>query len=222
MSGVTIFCDPSLRPAIRALALLAGTDVAILSAPAPSMVEQIRRHTRDDILVTISTTMDQAASQNFIDPKTRIDGFSNPLVLAALGTRAAGLARKITSPGTAAGLRIAVTDNTVISNLDGKSLLAANGFSTGSNTLIGTASTQDALFLLLTNAVDMALVYQTDAKSDPAIVILTTLTAVPALTAFSAAINAKAVSPTAQSVLGVMRSPPGIAALTAAGLEIAT
>ena len=84
-AGVTLFCDPPLRPAMRALVKLAGVPVAILSAPAVAMIEQIRRHTRDDVLVTVSAAMDRAVGQNFVDPKTRIDGFSNPLVLASAG-----------------------------------------------------------------------------------------------------------------------------------------
>jgi ABC-type molybdate transport system substrate-binding protein len=218
VTGVTVFCDTALRPAMQALAPLAGTGIAILSAPPPAMLEQIRRHTRDDVLVTISTAMDQASAQNFIDPTTRIDGFSNPLVLAG---RAAGPGAKIAPPAGAAGLRIAVTDNTIISGLDGKALLAANGFALGANTILGAASTQDAMFLLLAGEADAALIYRTDAKSDPRLAILATLQAAQALTAVSAAVNAKSTSPGAKSLLTLMRSPAGAAALAAAGLEIA-
>lgn len=203
--GVTVFCDPPLRPAMRALMKLAGVPVALLSAPAPAMVEQIRRHTRDDVLVTVSTNMDRAVGQNFVDPKTRIDGLTNRLVLAG---RFAG-----------AGALVAVTDNTVISGLDGAAVLAANGYKTAR--LMGTASTADAMFLLLTGAVDAAVVYRTDAKAEPGVQILATLNADPAVTAFSAAVNARAISPNAAALLDLMRSPSGAAALTAAGLEIA-
>jgi ABC-type molybdate transport system substrate-binding protein len=221
VTGVTIFCDPALRPALEALAPLAGMQVGILSAPPPAMLEQIRRRTRDDVLVTLSTAMDQAAAQNFIDPTTRIDGFSNPLVLATLAGCATKLTAKINPPSNAAGLRIAVTDATIISGLDGKALLAANGFPLGANTIIGAASTQDALFLLLGGEADAALIYRTDAKSNAGIASLSTLQAGPALTAISAAVNAKSTSPGAKSLLTLMRSQAGAAALAAAGLEIA-
>ncbi len=212
-AGLTVFCDPALRPAIKALAPLAGVEIAILSAPAPAMLAQIARHTRDDVLVTLAASMDQAAAQNFIDPKTRVDGLSNPLVLA--GLTGGGISFRAT------GLRIAVTDNTIISGLDGAALLAANGVSPGANRLVGTANTQDALFLLLTGAVDAAVTYQTDAKSCAGIGILTMLHATAALTAFSAAVNAKSISPNAGALVNLMRSAAGIAALNAAGLEIA-
>jgi ABC-type molybdate transport system substrate-binding protein len=208
--GVTVFCDPPLRPAMWALAPLAGVPVAVLSAPAPAMIEQIRRHTRDDVLVTVSRSMDRAASQNFVDPKTRIDGFCNPLVLAA-AARFAGAALP-------AGARVAVTDNTEISGLDGAAVLAANGYKAAR--LTGTASTADAMFLLATGRVDAAVVYQTDARAAPGVQILATLTADPALTAFSAAVNANAKSPNAQALLNLMRAPAGAAALQSAGLEM--
>ncbi len=208
-----MFCDPALRPAMQALAPLAGVKLAILCAPAPAMLAQLARHTRDDVLVTVSASMDQAAAQNFIDPKTRIDGFSNPLVLA-------GLTGGAVKPSNTSGLRIAVTDNTLISGLDGAGLLAADGFAPGVNRLVGTANTQDALFLLLNGAVDAAVMYQTDAKSNAGVSVLSTLQAGAALTAVSAAVNAKAVSPNASALLNVMRSPAGVAALNDAGLEM--
>jgi len=210
-SGVTVFCDPPLRPAMRALVPLAGMQVAILSAPAVAMIEQIRRHTRDDVLVMVSAAMDRAAGQNFIDPKTRIDGFSNSLVLAVPAGRLAG-------GGLPAGARVAVTDDTVISGLDGGAVLAANGYK--GVRLSGVASTADAMFMLLSGAVDAALVYKTDAKDVPGMQILATLTADPALTAVSAAVSAKAISPRAGALLNLMRSAAGVAALSGAGLEI--
>lgn len=211
-AGVTVFCDPPLRPAIKALAPLAGVPIAVLSAPAPAMVEQIRRHTRDDVLVTISTVMDRAAGLNFIDPTSRIDGLSNPLVLAALAGRFTGAALP-------PGARVAVTDNTAISGLDGGAVLAANGYKM--LRLSGVASTADAAFCLANGMVDAAVVYQTDARAEPGVEILAVLKSDPALTRFSAAVNARAVSPTAAGLLNLMRAPAGAAALQAAGLEIA-
>ncbi len=209
-AGVTLFCDPPLRPAMRALVKLAGVPVAILSAPAVAMIEQIRRHTRDDVLVTVSAAMDRAVGQNFVDPKTRIDGFSNPLVLAAAG--------RFTGGALPAGARVAVTDNTVISGLDGATVLAANGYAAVRVT--GTASTADAVFLVLTGKADAAVVYQIDATAEPGLAVLAVLKADPAVTAFSAARNARSISPNAQSFLTLMRSPAGAAALKAAGLEV--
>ncbi len=211
--GVTVFCDPALRPAMRALDPLsraqAGAPIAVLSAPAPAMLAQIQRHTRNDVLFTLSRAMDQAVAQNFVVPRTRVDGFTNRLVLAARNRGVLG-----------AGAKIAVTDNTVISGLDGAAILAANSIKTGGG-LIGAASTQDVAFLVATGAADAGLVYLTDVKADPRLVVLAVLTADAALTSYSGAVNARAVSPNAQAFLNLARIQNGAAVLRDAGLELA-
>jgi hypothetical protein len=58
--GVTVFCNPTLAPAFRALDGLGGVPVAALSAPAGLMLAQMTRHTRDDLLFTTSAAVDQA------------------------------------------------------------------------------------------------------------------------------------------------------------------
>jgi hypothetical protein len=67
---------------------------------------------------------------------------------------------------------------------------------------------------------DIGLVYATEVKAEPRLMVLAKLTADPALTDYSGAVNAKAVSPNAQALLNVMRGAAGSAALRAAGLEI--
>jgi len=222
--GVTVFCDPALAPAMLALDAVAraraGAPVAVLCAPAPSMLAQIQRHTRNDVLFTLSSAMDQAVQLRLVRPETRIDGLSNRLVLVGLAGRFTPPAQDMVKPLVAAA-KVAVTDNTVISGLDGAAILTANGLALPpGRRLIGAASTQDVAFLVATGAADIGLVYRTDAQADPRLIVLATLTADPALTSYSGAVNAHAVSPNAQTILGLVRGP-GAAALTNAGLEIA-
>ena len=72
--GVTVFCDPTLRPAMRSLDPIsrtqAGAPVSVLSAPAMSMLAQIQRHTRNDVLFTLSAAMDQAVQLQLVRPET--------------------------------------------------------------------------------------------------------------------------------------------------------
>jgi molybdate transport system substrate-binding protein len=211
--GVTVFCDPPLRPAMLALGPLAGAPVAVLCAPAPSMLAQIQRHTRNDVLFTLSSSMDQAVQQGLVRPETRVDGYSNRLVFAALVGR---FPAAFKWPGL---VTVAVTDNTVVSGLDGLGILAANGRSP--SRVVGAASTADVAFLVTTGAADIGLIYATDAAADPRLAVLSYPTAAPAVTSLSAAINAAAVSPNAQAFLSVVRSAAGAAALRNAGLEMA-
>jgi molybdate transport system substrate-binding protein len=223
--GVTVFCDPTLKPAMRSLDGIsraeAGAPVSVLSAPAMSMLAQIQRHTRNDVLITLSVAMDQAVQLQLVRPETRVDGFSNPLVLAWLSARGTTPVAPAALPALLAGAKLAVTDNTLASGLDGRAVLNANGL-TPSGQSQGAATTADVAFLLVSGAADIGLVYLTDVKADPRLAVLATLNADPALTGYSGAVNAKAVSPNAQALLNVMRGTAGTAALLAAGLEMAS
>jgi molybdate transport system substrate-binding protein len=223
--GVTVFCDPTLRPAMRALDPIsraqAGAPVSVLSAPAMSMLAQLQRHTRNDVLITLSVAMDQAVQLQLVRPETRVDGFSNPLVLARLSARGTMPVAPAGLPALLAGAKLAVTDDTVASGLDGRAVLSANGL-TPSGQIMGAATTTDVAFLITTGAADIGLVYLTDVKADPRLMVLAPLNADPALTIYSGAVNAKAVSPNAQAVLNVMRGTAGSTALRAAGLGVAS
>jgi len=222
--GVTVFCDPPLRAAMRALDGIsrsqAGAPIAVLCAPAASMLAQLQRHTRNDVLFTLSSAMDMAVALQLVLPETRIDGFSNPLVLTALRGRAsaadqAGLAAMLASA------KLAVTDDTVASGLDGRAILDQNGLTKAAGSrVMGAATTADVAFLVTTGAADIGLVYLTDVRADPRLMVLATLAADPVLTSVAGAVNAKAVSPNAQAVLNVMRGAQGSAALRNAGLTV--
>ncbi|HTQ72183.1 MAG TPA: substrate-binding domain-containing protein [Acidocella sp.] len=223
--GVTVFCDPTLGPALRAFDPIsraqAGAPVAVLSTVAAGMLAQIQRHTRNDVLFTLSSAMDQAVQAGFVVPSTRVDGFANALVLAGLAGRFAAPANAAARAPLVAGRKIAVTDDTTASNLDGRAVLAANGLAASGNVL-GTANTADAAFLVTTHVADLALIYRTDALADPRLAVLASLTADPALVAYSVAVNARAVSPNARALLGLISSPGGRALLRQAGLETVT
>jgi molybdate transport system substrate-binding protein len=223
--GVTVFCDPTLGPAMRSLNRIsqaqAGAPVSVLSAPAMSMLAQLQRHTRNDVLFTLSGAMDLAVRLRLVRPETRIDGFTNQLVLAGLRDRGMAAKDRASLPGMLAGARIAVTDNTVASGLDGRVVLDVNGLAQAAgNRVMGAANTADVAFLIITGVADIGLVYLTDVKADERLTVVAPLAAGPALTNYAAAVNAKAVSPNAQAVLNVMRSAEGSAALRATGLEV--
>jgi molybdate transport system substrate-binding protein len=217
-AGVTVFCDPTLAPAFRALDGLGGVPVAALCAPAALMLAQINRHTRDDVLFTLATAMDQAVAARLVRPETRVDGFANTLVLAGLGDR---MSPPTDKPGLLALLamaRVAVTDATAASGLDGRAVLAAN-FRLPPPNVMGAANTGDVAFLVTTGAADLGLMYLTDAKADPRLTVIATLTADPKLMNYAAAVNTKSVSPNALAFLTSLRGPAA-ASLRLAGLTV--
>lgn len=178
----------------------------MLCAPASLMLSQLARHTRCDVLVTLAAAMDQAVQRNLVRPATRLDLFSNPLVLA--GTPNMPVANAV----------VAVTDDTPASGLDGRAVLAANGLSP--RVIKGVANTDDVAFLVRLGAADLGLMYATDANAHPSLHITATLQANPALTRFAAAQNAKAASPDAQKFLALLRSPAAAQTLSNAGLMV--
>jgi ABC-type molybdate transport system substrate-binding protein len=201
-AGVTVFCDPTLAPVIRSVA--APYEVAVLSAPAGLMLAQITRHTHDDVLVTLSGAMDQAVAQALVVPGTRADGFGNTLVLASLaGWR-----------GNISTARAAVTDPTPAASLDGRAVLAANHLAPA--VIQGAANTGDVVFLVLTGAADLGLVYLTDVKAEPRLQVVQTLSG---KVAYSAAVNANAYSPNAGDFISLLRNSRGV--LQAGGLTCA-
>lgn len=223
--GVTVFCDPTLGPAMRSLDRVsrerAGAPISVLSAPAMSMLQQLQRHTRNDVLFTLSSAMDLAVRLRLVRPETRVDGFTNTLVLAGVRNRGAVVTDKAGLLSLLLGARIAVTDNTVASGLDGRAVLDTNGLTQiVSNHVMGAANTADVAFLITTGAVDIGLIYLTDVKADPRLTVRATLTTDPGLAEYSGAVNVKAVSPNAQALLNVMFSAEGNATLREAGLRI--
>lgn len=216
-AGVTVFCDPTLRPAFAALDGAGGMQVAALSAPAPLMLAQITRHTRDDVLFTLASAMDQAVAAKLVRPETRVDGFCNTLVLAGLADRISAPANGVVLAALLAAARVAVTDATVASGLDGRAVLAANNLLCPR--VLGAANTGDVAFLVTSAAADLGLMYMTDVKADPRLTVIATLTADPKLTNYAAAVNAKAVSPNALAFLNSLRGPAA-PTLRAAGLTV--
>jgi ABC-type molybdate transport system substrate-binding protein len=215
---VTVFCDPTLKPAMLALSGLGGFNIYPLCAPGPLMVQQIIRHTRNDVLFSLAPVMDDAASRGLVAPASRAGGFTNTLVLA-------GMRGAFTAPPDQAGLqaqlakaRLAVTDDTPASNLDGRAVLAANNLTTPN--IQGAANTGDVAFLVTTGAADFGLLYLTDVQADPRLAVLARLTAPPALVDYEAAVNAHAFSRNAQALVNLLHSPAGIARLGAAGLQV--
>jgi len=217
--GVTVFCDPTLAPAFRALDGLGGLSVAPLCAPGPLMLAQITRHTRDDVLVSLQPVMEQAAAAGLIDPSSRIGGLANTLVLAARAGTAPPPPGRAALAALVAGARLAITDPTPAAAFDGRAVLAANGLSAAS--LEGAANTADVAFLVATGAADLGLVYRTDVRDNPRLVEVAALQADPALTAYVAALNARAVGTGGKTLLAQLRSPAATARLQEAGLTCA-
>ncbi|HQU04408.1 MAG TPA: substrate-binding domain-containing protein [Acidocella sp.] len=217
---VTVFCDPTLKPAMLALSGLGGFAIYPLCAPGPLMVAQIIRHTRNDVLFTLDTVMDDAVAAKLVVPASRQGGFTNNLVLAGLQGRFSSALDQTGLQTLLAKASLAVTDDTSACNLDGRAILAANNLS--ASMVQGAANTGDVSDMVTTRAVDIGLMYLTDVQADPRLAVLATLTAPPAVTSYAAAVNASAFSANAQALVNLLHTPNAIARLSAAGVKVST
>ena len=220
--GITLFCDPTLQPVMRSLDPLArdriGAPVAVLSAPAGLLLAQIQHRARNDILFTLNAFMDQAVQLNLVKPGSRIDGWSNQLVLAVPGTQPLAAPDRPTLIRRLAKARVAVTNATDVSaGLDGRAILASSGLPLAGS-FIGAADTGDVAFLLRSGAADVGLLYLTDVKAAGGLQVLAVLDDGASRMGYACAANAQAMSPNVQAFLGLIKGGEARARLQQAGL----
>ena len=223
---VALYCDPTLAPAMRQMGALfkarTRAPVAVLSAPPTLMRAQIERHTRDDVLITLADSMDEAVSRGLVRLDTRFKGWRNRLVLAAragevspaAASDPASLARSLRNG------RLAVTDGTVAAAFDGPAVLDRLGLTPAvAGKVLGAANTSDVAFLVTTGAARLGLLYLTDVRADPTLAVVAMLDPAAAPTAYASGMNRQAQSPNAQAFLDFLLTPEAAELLRAQGLE---
>jgi ABC-type molybdate transport system substrate-binding protein len=219
-NDVGIYTEPTLAPALRGVGKLFttqfGPGVAVLTAPATLLLEQIRHNAAHDLLIVPASFMDQAASLRYIAAPTRRDGWHDRLVITAAANGAT--VRPSSLAALLAGGSIAVTDATVASSLDGHAVLDTLGLS-HTAAIVGVANTEDAAFMVRTGAVHFALVYETDVRANPALVVAAKLDATPPAQ-FAVALNPDPPSRNAQAFMNFLSDSRAVAVLRDAGLEM--
>ena len=223
---VALYCDPTLAPAMRQVGALfqarTGAPVAVLSAPPPLMLAQIERQTRDDVLVSLASAVEDGVSRGLLRLDTRFNGWRNRLVLAARAGEVSPFSA--TDPGALARSlgngRFAVTDPTVAAAFDGPAVLGRLGLAPAlAGKVVGAADTADVAFLVKTGAAQLGLLYLTDVRADSALAVAATLDSAAAPTTYATAMNRQAQSPNAQAFLDFLRTPEAAERLRAQGLE---
>ncbi len=219
-ADVGIYAEPTLAPGLRAVGRLFtakhGAGVAVLTAPAPLLLEQIQHNAAHDLLIVPASFMDEAVKLNYVRAQTRQDSWRDKLVIAAAAGAPLG-----NSGGLPALLglgTVAVTDATVAATLDGHAVLRALSL-TGAAHVQGVANTADGAFMVATGALAMALVYLTDVRANPRLAVAATLDAAPPVL-FAVALNPDPPSRNAQAFLDFLATEPAKERLRHAGLEL--
>ncbi len=220
--NVVIYCDKALRGAIRRTAELftarSQAPVDLFCAAPMLMLAQIERITQNDVLITQSSAMDEAARRGLIHVDTRIPVGRDRLVFATLegGTQQLSdplhLLRRIgTGP-------VALPDPTTGTTIDSAAVLAALGLTPPFPfQVVGAIDTEEVGFLLRTRAAPIGLLYRTEAQPGSGLSILAEL---PDQTvSCSAAISVVTRSRNAQGFMDFLRDPDAAARLHASGLE---
>ncbi|HEY6432464.1 MAG TPA: substrate-binding domain-containing protein [Acetobacteraceae bacterium] len=220
--NVVVYCDKSLRDAVRRTGELftarTRAPMNLFSAAPTLMLAQIERITQNDVLITQSAAMDQAARRGLIHPDTRIPLGRDRLVFATLE----GGTQRLSDPlhllhriGTGP---LAVPDPTTGTTIDSAAVLAALGLTPPFPfKLAGAIDTEEVAFLLRTRAAPIGLLYRTEAQPGSGLSILAELP--DQAVTYSAAISVVTRSRNAQNFMEFLRDPEAAAQLHASGLE---
>jgi len=173
---VVVFCEPTLRAALRATGddfrRRTGVPVRLFASPTALILQQIARGLRSD-LVVIEADPDMlraVVARGLLrkGPNPEMTFWRNRLVVAASGTTAdAGSLRG----ALGATGRVALVDPGVnpAGERTAAALRAAGLADVIAGRAIGTASTADARFLLTDGTAQRAIVYATDLPGEPAL-----------------------------------------------------
>jgi molybdate transport system substrate-binding protein len=207
-------CDPTLAgpmaAAARRFADAHGVLVNIFPTPPGLILPQIARHIQNDMIITRSAAIAEAIAARTIAADAPQGGqWRNRLVIAARAGAAA----------SAAAGRLAVTDPTPGSEIDGPAI--AKTMKLGQGGVAGVIDTDEVAYLLLRGEADAGLLHNTDILANPGLAVIAPVpesVAPPIL--YSIAVTKLSRRPHPEAFIAFLQSPDGAAVLRAAGLEV--
>lgn len=222
---VVVYCDRALRTPLESVgrlfaARIGGAPAHVFCAPPPLMLAQIERITQNDVLITGSKTMDEAAARRLIRPETRVALGANRLIVASL---AGAVPRPVDRAGIGPLIGtdpLAAPDRTTGSTVDSAGVLRRLGFIPPLGfSLVGAIDTEEVAWLIRTRAVKLGLLYRTEACPGSGLAVAAELPG-EAPVPYAAAISVVTRSPRAEAFMAFLRSSEAAASLRANGLEI--
>ena len=211
ITDLVLSCDSALGPAMNRAAqrfhTRADVHVRVFPTGPGLLVPQLARAVQNDLLLTQAPIMAAAASAGLLAGTPR-GAWRNPLVLAA---------RRGAGPRALAG-RLAVTDPTPMSGIDGPTIVAKLGLAPAQ--ILGVIDTNTVLALLGRGEADAGLLHASDVagRADLEIVEAVPDSAAPSPT-YVIAVSVLARRPDPQAFVDFLVSPEGTALLKASGLE---
>lgn len=221
---IVVYCDPALRATIEHVGRLFtasnGARVNVFCAAPALMLAQIERVVQNDVLVTQATWMDEAMRRALIKPSTRIPLGANRLVLAVSGQATAPpLTDRAAIRGLIGAGPLAIPDPTTGTTVDSAGALARLGFSDPLPfKTVGAIDTEGVAFLIRTGAVNVGLLYRTEAQAGSGLAPVALLPD-KSLVPYVAAITVLTRRPNAEAFMDFLHTPGATSRLTSAGLE---
>ena len=222
---LVVYGEPTLRPALTSLAALwrakGNSEVHVFVAPTDLSFEQIARNTRCDVIFALAgPATDAAQERELFDPDSKVDAFSNSLVLVG---RAAAPANPADLRTIVAGNRLAIANpDRDVAGPYGVAALRAAGLTidpAGKDVMVA-ENAAGVLQFLADGKADVGIVYATDAAANPQVKVLARLdpaTYPPIAYVAAQAANADDDSDS-EDFLDFLTTPEAQAAIAAAGL----
>ena len=207
-------CDPALAGPMAAATPLFqqshGVLVNIFPTAPGLILPQIARHIQNDMVFTRSAAITDAIAAGTIAADAPRGGqWRNRLVIArrAGATDAGGMAR------------LAMTDATPGSDLDGAAIVQKLGLAHGP--VLGVIDTDEVAYLLLRGQADVGLLHMTDIRANPGLEVAAVVpddAAAPII--YSIAVTKLSRRPHPEAFIAFLLAPSGAAVLRKAGLEV--
>jgi molybdate transport system substrate-binding protein len=209
---LAVTCDTTLAPALRMVAAAyktrTGVHVFVFPTGPGLIVPQLVRDIQNDIVVTQTTILEQAARAGVIASAVSAQ-WRNPVVIAGL-QGAAAIDRAF-----------AATDTTPASDIDGPGLLARLDITP--NRTLGAVDTDEVAFLLTTGAAQAGLLHMTDVRADLRLAVIRPIPPeVRSPLLYAASVTRLARRPNPEGFVAFLATKEATAILTAAGLEVTT
>jgi molybdate transport system substrate-binding protein len=209
---LSVTCDTTLAPALRKAAATykaqAGVHVFVFPTGPGLILPQLVRDIQNDIVVTRTTTLEQALQAGVVAAAVR-GQWRNPLVIAGR-QGAASTDRSFAAP-----------DPSPASEIDGPALLARLDIKP--NRTLGAVDTDEVAFLLTTGSAQAGLLHLTDVRADDRLVVIRAVPAeVQTPLLYAASVTRLARRPNPEGFIQFLATKDATDMLAAAGLEPVT
>ena len=210
VTDIALMCDLTLGPAMRraASAYRTATGVRVHVFPsAPGLIVPMLSHeVQIDIVATRIATLDQGDRAGLLAPGSRAGTWRTPLVVAE-------------GAGAGTSDKFAVSELPSASGIDAQTAIARLGIDP--KRIVSAIDTEEVAFLLTTGAARSGLLYLTDTKADPRLIVVQTL-ADPPPAVFATALAKESGRPNPGGFTSFLGSAAGRTLLGSQGLEYVT